>query len=140
MIAKVGERLDSLNDLIPQLKRSEEVGAILIFIGVVRGRSAKGERVLRLEYEHHPTLAVKALRDLLEEVKRKHGLIDAIAEHRVGKVGVGEDALYVLVASRHRLEGLKALEEIVEGIKSRVPIWKREVTEGGSYWVRGGKT
>ncbi|RLF25100.1 MAG: molybdenum cofactor biosynthesis protein MoaE [Thermoprotei archaeon] len=137
MKAKISERLDPLVEIISELKRSsDEIGAILVFIGVVRGRGRDGSKVLRLEYEAHPTLANKVMRKILEEAISKHGLIGATIEHRVGEVKVGEDIMYVVVASRHRGEGFKALEELVDRIKKEVPIWKKEVTESGAYWVK----
>lgn len=135
MKAKVDRRLDALSSLVEELKKaSGEIGAVAIFIGVVRGTDG-GEKVLRLEYEVHETLAPKVLNRLIEEVKEKYGLIDVVAEHRVGAVPVGEDIMYVLVASKHRKEAFEALAELVERIKQEVPIWKREVTEKGARYV-----
>ncbi len=136
MKTKVNHKLDSLSDLISEIKKkSDEIGAIIIFIGIVRGKSQEGEQVLRLEYEAHETLAIKVLKNLVKEVISKHNIIDGIAEHRIGQVKVGEDIMYILVASKHRKEGFKALEELVDRIKREVPIWKKEVTEKRSYWV-----
>jgi len=137
LIVKVSKELDPLPYLISKLKKSPEVGSISIFIGVVRGKGEGGERVIKLEYDHHPYLARKVLERIVKEAIEEYGLIDAIAEHRVGEVKAGEEALYVLVASKHREEGFKALKRIVEGIKSKVPIWKKEVTDKGCRWVRG---
>ncbi|MCD6444869.1 molybdenum cofactor biosynthesis protein MoaE, partial [Candidatus Bathyarchaeota archaeon] len=124
MRAKVDKRLDELSSLVDCLKESsDEIGAIAIFIGVVRGVS-DGERVLRLEFEAHEALAPKVLSRLIEEVKKKYGLIDVIAEHRVGDVPVGGDVMYVLVASKHRKEAFEALAELVDRIKHETPIWK----------------
>ena len=135
MRAKVDKRLDELSSLVDCLKESsDEIGAIAIFIGVVRGVS-DGERVLRLEFEAHEALAPKVLNRIVEEVKKKYGLIDVIAEHRVGDVPVGGDVMYVLVASKHRKEAFEALAELVDRIKHETPIWKREVTEKGARYV-----
>ncbi|KYH36766.1 MAG: Molybdopterin-guanine dinucleotide biosynthesis protein MobB [Candidatus Bathyarchaeota archaeon B24] len=135
MKAKVDKRLDELSSLVDCLKgSSDEIGAIAIFIGVVRGVS-DGERVLRLEFEAHEALAPKVLNRIVEEVKKKYGLIDVIAEHRVGDVPVGGDVMYVLVASKHRKEAFEALAELVDRIKHETPIWKKEVTEKGARYV-----
>ncbi len=137
MKVKVGYELDSLPSLIEHLKESsDEVGAIAIFIGVVRGVSSGG-RVLKLSYEAHETLAHKVLENIVEDVKRKYGLIDVIAEHKIGDVPVGEDIMYVLVASRHREEAYKALTELVDRIKREVPIWKKEYTDKSVRWILG---
>lgn len=135
MKVKVDRELDSLSSLIEHLKRSsDDVGAIAVFIGVVRGVS-DGEKVLKLSYEAHEALASKVLEDILEGVKEKYGLIDAVAEHRLGDVSVGEDIMYVLVSSKHRDEAYKALIELVDRIKGEVPIWKKEYTEKGAKWI-----
>lgn len=137
MKVRVAAQLDELESLIRAVKNSsDEIGAILIFIGVVRGKTKKGRRVLRLDYEAHPNLAQRRLEHVLKEVIAKYGIIDAIAEHKIGSVNACDDIMYVVVASKHRAEGFKALVELVNRIKSEVPIWKKEVTENGSYWVR----
>ena len=135
MRARLTEKIGSLDELVRELKgSSEEVGAICIFVGVVRGISS-GKRVLRLEYEAHEKLAPRVLLRLLEEAKVKHGIIDGIVEHKVGSAGVGELVMCVAVASRHRREAFRALEELVDAIKHKAPIWKKEVTEEGAHWV-----
>jgi molybdopterin synthase catalytic subunit len=132
---KVSRKLDPLDSLVEELKKSSnEVGAVTIFVGVVRGTREK-EKVLRLEYEAHETMAPQTIKTIIEEQKTKHGIIDAIVEHKVGTVQVGEEVMYVLVASKHRKEGRKALTELVDRIKRDAPIWKKEVTEKTAYWV-----
>lgn len=135
MKVKVGRELDPLPSLIDHLKQSSaEVGAIAIFVGVVRGVS-DGEKVLKLSYEAHEVLASKVLENLVEDIKNKYGLLDVIVEHRLGDVPVGGDIMYVLVASKHRDEAYRALVELVDRIKREVPIWKKEHTEKGSKWL-----
>ncbi|MCW4021047.1 MAG: molybdenum cofactor biosynthesis protein MoaE [Candidatus Bathyarchaeota archaeon] len=135
MKVKVSRKLDNLDSLIKELKKSsDEVGAVAVFVGVVRG-TREAEKVLRLEYEAHETLTLKAMEKIVEDLKTKHGIIDAVAEHRIGTVQAGEDVMYVLVASKHREEGFKALAEMVDRIKHETPIWKKEVTEETAYWV-----
>jgi molybdopterin synthase catalytic subunit len=135
MKVEVSQKLDILNSLLKQLKESsDEVGAVAIFIGVVRGTRGE-ERVLKLEYEAHKALAPKVLKKIVREIKSKHGIIDAVVEHRVGTVKVGEEVMYVLIASKHREEGFRALAETVDRVKHELPIWKKEVTEKGTNWV-----
>ena len=132
---KISHSLDTLDSLISELKeKTEEAGAIVVFAGAVRGTRGD-EKVLRLEYEAHEELAVEVMEKIIEETKAKYGIIDAVIQHRLGTVKVGEDVMYVLVASRHRAEAFQALSEIVERVKHEVPIWKKEVTEKKSYWV-----
>jgi len=132
---KISPNLDSLELLVSELKKqTEEAGAIAVFIGAVRGRRGD-EKVLRLEYEAHKDLAEESMKKIIEEAKAKYGIIDAVIQHRLGAAKVGEDVMYVLVASRHRAEAFQALSKIVERVKHEVPIWKKEVTERKSYWV-----
>ena len=132
---KISHDLDDIETLIDGLKRlTDEVGAIAIFIGVVRGKR-NDEKVLRLEYEAYEELASKVAEKIIEDSKTKYGIIDACIQHRIGTVKVGGDIMYVLVASKHRAEAFQALSEIGERIKRELPIWKKEVTEKGSYWV-----
>ncbi len=132
---KVSRQLDPLGSLVDELKKSsKEVGAVTVFVGVVRGSRGK-EKVIRLEYEAHETLTQQTIKTIIEEQKTKRGIIDAIVEHKIGAVQVGEEVMYVLVASKHREEGRKAMAELVDRIKREVPIWKKEVTEKDAYWV-----
>jgi len=132
---KISHNLDDIETLIEGLKRlADEIGAITIFVGVVRGKR-NDEKVLRLEYEAYAELASKVAEKIIEDAKTKYGIIDACIQHRIGTVKVGEDIMYVLVASKHRTEAFQALSEIVERIKQEIPIWKKEVTEKGAYWV-----
>ncbi len=136
MKVRISENLSSLNSLINEVKgSSDEVGAIIIFIGVVRGRNAGGEKVLRLEYEAYEEAAVKTLENIISDIKDKYGILDAIVEHKIGSAEAGEDTMYAVVASKHRDEGFKSLIELIERLKHEVPIWKKEITEKGSRWI-----
>lgn len=136
MKIKISEKLEDLNNLLNEIKEaSNEIGAVTIFIGVVRGISKNGERVLRLEYEAYEEVATKTLENIIIDLKSKYGIIDAIVEHKVGSAQVGEDTVYALIATKHREEGFKSLIELIERLKHEVPIWKKEVTDRGSYWI-----
>jgi len=133
---KISERLDDLNSLLNEIKEaSNEIGAVTIFVGAVRGVGKDGGKVLRLEYEAYEEAARETLEKIIEDLKVKYGIIDAIVEHKVGSAGVGEDTVYALVASKHREEGFKSIVELIERLKHEVPIWKKEVTDKGSQWV-----
>ena len=137
MRVKLAERLSEVSDVVEELKEaSDNVGAICVFLGVVRATSA-GERVLKLEYEAHPALAEEVLLKLLEEARERHGIIDGVIEHKVGTAHVGETVMCVAVASEHRKEGFRALAELVDRVKHEAPIWKKEVLESGARWVEG---
>jgi molybdopterin synthase catalytic subunit len=135
MKVKISQKLDDLNTLISEMKKtSKEAGAIVVFVGVVRG-TREDKKVVRLEYEAHEALAPERMKQIIGELRAKYGIIDAIVEHKTGTAKVGEEVMYALVASKHRKEAFQALEELVDQVKHEVPIWKKEVTEKKSYWV-----
>lgn len=110
-----------------------ESGAVVSFQGIVRDHDA-GRGVVSLDYRAHPD-AERFLRECCEEVANRTGLRVA-AEHRVGSLTIGDLALVAAVAAPHRAEAFAACAELVEQIKRRVPIWKRQhFADGVSEWV-----
>lgn len=110
-------------------------GGIATFEGKVRDRN-DGRKVERLEYECHVTLAEAEGRRILAAAVEKFGLIEAIAVHRVGILEVGDTAVWIAVAARHRKEAFQACAYILEEVKARVPVWKREhYADGPSEWL-----
>ncbi|WP_285113479.1 molybdenum cofactor biosynthesis protein MoaE [Leifsonia sp. fls2-241-R2A-40a] len=110
-----------------------EAGAVVSFQGIVRDHDG-GKGVVSLDYRAHPD-AEDFLLACCEEVSRTTGLRVA-AQHRVGSLTIGDLALIAAVAAPHRAEAFAACAELVEIIKARVPIWKRQhFTDGASEWV-----
>jgi molybdopterin molybdotransferase len=105
----------------PQL---DSTGAWLEFRGVVRGEE-NGGKISALEYEAYPEMAEREIRRLLEEISKKTPCLAAKVIHRVGIIPVGETAIYVGVASRHRAEAIALVGEFMDRLKRDVPIWKR---------------
>ncbi|MCS7254710.1 MAG: molybdenum cofactor biosynthesis protein MoaE [Armatimonadota bacterium] len=112
----------------------EHIGAVALFIGVVRGRS-KGREVIALEYDAYRMMAERKLEEIAKSVCSAYGLERLTIVHRVGRAKVGEVVLVVAASSEHRHEAIGACREVVERIKSDVPLWKREVFKDGSEWV-----
>ena len=111
-----------------------KAGAVVLFSGEVRDGSADRE-VAYLEYEAHSSIASKMIATILNEAKSKWSLNIAIAQHRVGKVEVGESAVIVITSSPHRKEAYMANRFIIDKIKHEVPIWKCEhFTDGTKEW------
>ncbi len=104
-------------------------GAWLEFRGVVRGEES-GQPIAALEYEAYPEMAGREIRRLLEALAAKHPCLAAKVVHRVGVIPVGETAIYVGVAGRHRGEAIALLAEFMDGLKRDVPIWKRRALPG----------
>ena len=136
----------SLADGIESVKGSEsfgKAGAIGMFVGVVRGETAEGERVQRLELEAYEEKANEVLRGICDDLRRRSGIVDVQIHHLLGEFDVGEDLVYVLVAGSHRGSVFPVLEEAVERYKKEAPIFKKEqlVTGKGerrSYCVSEG--
>ena len=103
-------------------------GAIATFSGIVRGTN-KGKKVLFLEYEAYPEMAVKMMTRIGDEVKETWGLESMRIQHRVGRVNVGETSVVIVVTSPHRDDAFAACQYAINRLKRIVPIWKREVFE-----------
>jgi len=116
--------------------RRDEAGAIALFYGVVRNHS-EGRRVLYLEYDAYPSMAVKKMRQVAEEVHSRWSITDIAISHRIGRLEIGETSLLVAVSAPHRREAFEACHHAVDRIKELVPVWKKEVWEGGESWVEG---
>lgn len=111
-------------------------GASLLFFGTVRNHSG-GREVLYLEYEAYEEMAEKMMAELLAEAFQKWPLKGIKLFHRLGRVELGEIALAISVESAHRGEAYQASRHLIEGIKHKVPIWKKEYfADGTSPWSR----
>jgi molybdopterin synthase catalytic subunit len=111
-------------------------GAVAGFLGVVRDHHA-GRRVRRIEYHAYAPMAEAILGQVAAEAAARFGTPHVAIVHRIGDLGVGEISLHVVVAAVHRREALAACAWIVDEVKARVPIWKKEFGEGGTFWIEG---
>ncbi len=110
-------------------------GAYVSFEGWVRDHN-EGRAVTRLEYEAHQSLAVSEAERILLEAKDRFGLIAFRCIHRVGTLAIGELAVWVGVTAAHRAEAFEGCRYIIDEIKARLPIWKKEhYADGSSQWV-----
>ena len=114
---------------------SPECGGFVTFEGWVRNNN-DGHDVLRLEYQAYEALAQKEGERILAEAAIRFPIEHAACIHRVGRLEIGELAVWVGVSSGHRDEAFKACRFIIDEVKHRVPIWKKEFyTDGDSGWV-----
>jgi molybdopterin synthase catalytic subunit len=124
--------------LNPALIRTQvalpEYGGIVTFEGVVREENL-GRKVEYLEYEAYAPMAEAEMERIILEAKSRWGPISVAVHHRTGRLEVGELSIVVVVAAPHRAEAFRACEYIVDQVKERAPIWKREVWEGGAEWI-----
>ena len=123
---------------LPRLRshlQRPECGGYVAFEGWVRDHN-EGRRVLRLEYEAFAPLALREGARILDEARARFGVSHAHCAHRVGALALGEVAVWVGVSAAHRGEAFAACRHIIDEVKHRVPIWKKEYYEDGdSGWV-----
>ena len=116
---------------------SDADGAVLLFLGVVRNH-AGGRAVEGIRYDAYEAMATEELGAIAREAAERLGTDRIAVVHRVGELAVGEVSVAVAVSSPHRAEAYAASRQIIEEIKKRLPVWKKErYREGGSAWVAG---
>jgi len=119
---------------------SREDGACLLFLGVVRDHN-QGRAVSGLDYEVYRGMAEKTLAGIAAEASHRFGTDRITVLHRVGELRVGDVSTAIAVATPHRGEAYEASRYIIEELKQRLPVWKREhYLEGDSHWVGGSMT
>jgi molybdopterin synthase catalytic subunit len=135
-VVTVAEVQDTSLDLAAHEKSVTDVraGAVVSFQGVVRDHD-EGRGVTLLEYEGHPS-AGKILREVAEEIANDPDIYAVAVSHRIGTLDIGDVALVASVSSAHRAEAFAACARLVDEVKSRLPIWKRQVfSDGSDEWV-----
>ena len=115
----------------------ERSGATSVFIGTARNSSAERTdgAVTRLEYEAYVPMAERELEAIAGETVERFGAIHLLVHHRVGVLALGEAAVTVVVSTAHRAAAFDACRYVIEELKKRVPIWKKEVFVDGAEWV-----
>jgi MoaE-MoaD fusion protein len=112
-------------------------GAVATFTGTVR-RESRGRRVLHLEYEAYTEMAQDVMAQLAAELGGRYDLTKVAIHHRVGRVEIGEPSVVIAVSAPHREAALAACKHAIDTLKQTVPLWKKEVYEGGEEWLGRG--
>ncbi len=112
-------------------------GAIAVFVGTVRDHSDGREGVTHLEYEAFEERVEEVIRNIVDEAIAKWPILAAVVEHRVGRVDLGEPAVVVAVSTAHRDDAFNAARYLIDELKARAPLWKKEHWPGGAEWVEG---
>jgi molybdopterin synthase catalytic subunit len=133
---KLSEAPLSLDSAVREVAR-DEAGAIATFLGTVRNRS-RDRTVLYLEYEAYEGMAEDVMSQLAAQLGSRHELSGIAIHHRVGRVEIGQPSVVVAVSSPHRAAALAACKEAIDTLKETVPLWKKEVYEGGEEWIGQG--
>jgi len=124
-------------DAVVRAVASEAAGAIATFTGTVRNRS-RDRDVQYLEYEAYEGMAEEMMAELAAELSTRHELSAIAIHHRIGRVEIGEPSVVIAVSSPHRAASLAACKEAIDTLKGTVPLWKKEVYEGGEEWIGQG--
>ena len=111
-------------------------GAVVTFCGVVRDHSGDS-RTDHLVYEAYPPMAEKKMAEIGGEIRNRWEVGDVAILHRTGRLEIGEIIVLIAVASPHRGDGFEACRYAIDRLKEIVPIWKKEVTPEGEYWLEG---
>jgi len=123
----------SVAEVIAAVTRPE-AGGIAVFVGTVRAESG-GLPVTRLEYQAYASMAAKEMARIADEIRAELGDVQLAVLHRTGSLAVGDAAVVCAASTPHRAEAFQACRLLIDRIKARVPIWKREHGPSGPYWV-----
>ena len=115
----------------------QQAGAVATFLGTTRARS-RGRTVLHLEYEAYEGMAEKVMEEIADTLRERYELCRIAITHRVGRVGIGETSVAIAVSAPHREHALAACKEAIDTLKVDVPLWKKEIYEGGEEWIGRG--
>ena len=111
-----------------------EAGAIATFIGTTR-QTSRGRTVTHLEYDAYPEMAEAEMARLADAVKSRHDVLEIAMAHRVGVVPIGDASVVIAVSGGHRAATIAACRDAIDTLKQTVPIWKKEIFEGGEQWI-----
>jgi molybdopterin synthase catalytic subunit len=115
----------------------ERAGAIATFLGTTRVHS-RGRTVTHLEYEAYEGMAEQVMTEIAETLADRYDLCRVAITHRIGRVRIGETSVAIAVSAPHREHALAACKEAIDALKVDVPLWKKEVYEGGEEWIGRG--
>lgn len=113
---------------------SSRTGGIAVFLGTARDLS-RGRTVARLDFEHYPDMAEKQLELIRARALDKFDILEAAVIHRFGAIDIGENIVLVVVGAEHRQEAFAACRWCIDELKQITPIWKKEITPEGDFWV-----
>ena len=118
--------------------RTPGSGGIVTFLGTVRDH-AKGRKTVKMSIEVYEAMALTQLEAIRAEAIEKFGVNKVVVVHRYGELDVMDNIVFIAVSSGHRKEAFEACMYVIDELKQRVPIWKKETTPEGDYWVEGEK-
>jgi molybdopterin synthase catalytic subunit len=129
----VGEEQPSLDRVVAGV-RGPSIGGVAAFVGLVREQS-QGHQVTSLEYEAYAAMAERVFNQICDEIEARYPGARLAVEHRVGRLAVGDVAVALAAGAPHRAEAFAAARELIDELKRRAPIWKKETGPDGTEWV-----
>ena len=126
----------SLDAVVDEV-RSDRAGAIATFVGTTRVES-RGRTVQHLDYEAYEGMAEQVMAAIAAALKERYDVCEIAIHHRTGHVEIGEASVVIAVSAPHRQDALAACKDAIDTLKEQVPLWKKEVYEGGEEWVGRG--
>jgi molybdopterin synthase catalytic subunit len=117
--------------------RDDRAGAIATFTGTTRIQS-RGRTVEHLDYEAYEGMAEEVMSAIADSLHARYELCAIAIHHRVGRVGIGDTSVVIAVSAPHRGDALAACKDAIDELKQRVPLWKKEVYDGGEEWIGQG--
>jgi molybdopterin synthase catalytic subunit/molybdopterin converting factor small subunit len=126
----------SLDAVVDEV-RSERAGAIATFVGTTRVES-RGRTVQHLDYEAYEGMAENLMAEIATALKEKYDLCEIAIHHRTGRVDIGDASVVIAVSAPHRQDALAACRDAIDTLKEQVPLWKKEIYEGGEEWIGRG--
>lgn len=116
------------------MKSSKSIGGVVTFLGAARDFS-EGRDIEVISFDHYKGMAEKKLQELRDQTLKDFDIMELSIIHRVGEIKPGENIVLIIAASKHRAMAFDACEACIDNLKKTVPIWKKEVTPEGDFWV-----
>jgi molybdopterin synthase catalytic subunit len=114
-----------------------DAGAVAVFVGTVRDHSDDRSGVTHLEYEAFEGRVEESIGAIVDEALARWPILAGVVEHRVGEVELGGAAVVVAVSTAHRQDAFEAARYLIDELKARAPLWKKEYWPGGAEWIEG---
>jgi molybdopterin synthase catalytic subunit len=138
MYVSVSDELIDSSEML-RFVADASAGCSVLFTGTVRDHSPGRQGVSKLEYEAYGSVVEDKIADIITDAMEQWPLIKVAAVHRTGSLDIGESAVMVAVSSAHRADAFPAARFVIDELKSRAPIWKKEHWPGGAEWVEEGQ-
>lgn len=132
--AIIRERINT-QQIADSLKAPED-GAVAVFEGIVRNNT-RGRSTIYLDYESYESMAINEMERLAQESLQQFKIRDVRLIHRLGRLNISETSVLIVVASAHRAAAFEACRWLIDTLKKKVPIWKKEYFEDGAVWADG---